>query len=521
MLILKKITICFWTALWISTLCVAQNTKSTYRNPVIAGDFPDPSIIRVGEEYYAIGTSGDYAPAYPIYHSTDLINWERIGAAFDVPPAWVQGDCWAPELFYAEGKYFLYYTARKKADGISCIGVASTADINQGFEDHGIIIEWGKEAIDAFVFKDDDGKQYILWKAYGLDHNRPIEILCSELSEDGLSLCGDSFSLTDPKAGWIGRGDEGACLLKRNGYYYLFYSVGGCCDRDCDYQVFVARAKNLKGKWEQYEKNPLLQGNETWHCPGHGTVVQTPDNRYFFLYHAYHAYDFNFVGRQALLDEICWDDTSGYPYFRLGTTPSAQAETPFVHSIQKRNTGFYDHFRTSENEKYWSSDRLLSQPLTTYSETGLTLAAPDSGFVFRLLSPTTGNFQMETLVMNDESLNFKGLCLYGNPKNHLVWGMEGLYLKLYRFENGVHTELFSHYLNTIETYLRVEAVNAVAFRFAWSENREDWYYYPKAGEAVTANFLPQWGRGVRLGIAVENKGDNAGNFKFFLLSDIK
>lgn len=210
-----------------SAAIAAQTPVQTYKNPVIPHDFPDPTVIRVGEDYYAAGTTSDLAPGYPIYHSRDLVNWERIGAIFNDPPAWIKGDCWAPELYYHNGTFFAYYTARKKSDNISCIGVATTKDITKGFEDKGPLIEWGSEAIDAFVFKDDDGKLYITWKAYGLDPSRPIEILASELADDGLTLVGEHFTLTDHDKGWRGNGDEGQVLLKRNGYYHHFYSVGG------------------------------------------------------------------------------------------------------------------------------------------------------------------------------------------------------------------------------------------------------------------------------------------------------
>jgi beta-xylosidase len=514
----KKIMTYCWMVLSISGYCFAQHTESCYRNPVIAGDFPDPTLVRVGNDYYAAGTSGDYAPVFPLYHSGDLINWNMIGHIFNEPPAWIQGDCWAPELFHDNGRYFVYYTARKKENGVSCIGVATTADITKGFDDHGVIIEWGREAIDAFIFKDDDGKRYILWKAYGLDGNRPVEILCSELSDDGLTLQGKAFTLTDPETGWKGRGDEGACLLKHRDYYYLFYAVGGCCDRACDYRVCIARTKSLKGKWEQYEKNPLLQGGETWRCPGHGTVVQTPDDRYFFLYHAYHTRDFNFTGRQALLDEICFDDTSDYPYFRFGTTPSSQAPTPLALSIQRRSTGFYDDFLSGEKDKFWSWDMKSPKPITGKNNGVLTVTATGKTFCFRGMSLQTGNSVIETSVLNDEWKNFKGLCLYGNDKNMLLWGLEGMYLKLYRIENEVKTALFSQRINMIETGLKIEILNVVAFRFGWSENGENWTYFPKSGEAITAAFLPQWGKGVRAGIAVEDNGNNTGNFSFFAIN---
>jgi beta-xylosidase len=516
MTIFRKITICCTTVLLINTVCFAQNAVSTYRNPVLSGDFPDPTIIRVGNDYYASATTSDFAPCYPLFHSTDLVNWTKTGAVFDNPPEWIKGDCWAPELFYDQGVYYVYYTARKKENGVSCIGVATTTDITKGFKDHGIIIEWGKEAIDAFVFKDDDGKCYILWKAYGLDKERPIEILCSELSNDKLSLVGEAFSLTDHTKGWIGGGDEGQCLVKHGNYYYLLYSVGGCCDRKCDYRVHIARSRSLKGPWEQYAQNPLLQGGELWKCSGHGTLVQTPDNRFFYLYHAYHSYDFMFTGRQALLDELVWNEKDEWAFFKYGNTPSQQAETPVKNTIQKRNDWFYDNFRSEETDKYWAWDMNLSKPVIVKENGVLTMTAPGQGFCFRGISPQTGNYVMETSIVNDEQQNFKGLCVYGNSKNILLWGLENKNLKLYRVKNNVKTELFSQYINASETCLRIESLNAVAFRFAWSGNRKDWSYFPESGESLTVNYLPQWGKGVRVGLIVEN---NTGKFSFFSINN--
>jgi beta-xylosidase len=243
--------VCFFFLMFCTVLS-AQNVRQTYRNPVIAGDFPDPSIIRVGEDYYAAGTSSEFAPNYPLYHSKDLVNWTRVGFVFQETPEWIIGSCWAPELFYHNDTFYAYYTARKKSDNISCVGVATTKTISEGFIDHGPLIEWGNEAIDAFVFRDADKQLYITWKAYGLDSTRPIELLASGLTPDGLALTGDVFSLTKHNDGWVGHGDEGQSLVKHGDYYYLLYSIGGCCDNRCDYNVRVARSKSLKGHWEQY-----------------------------------------------------------------------------------------------------------------------------------------------------------------------------------------------------------------------------------------------------------------------------
>ncbi len=274
--------VCF-LLLAVVTLSQCQN-RSGYiaQEQVIPGELPDPSIIEVDGIYYATGSSNDWGPVYPIYKSTDLKNWTFINYVFTTPPEWTISSYWAPELFYQNGTFYCYYTARR-TDGVSCIGVATSQNIGEGFEDQGLLIEWGDEAIDAFVFKD-DGKLYITWKAYGLTLDKPIQILGSELTQDGLSLNGEPFDILTSDAGnWEKGGMEGQCIVKNNGYIYMLYSGNACCGEACDYQVGVARTKTMKGPWEKFKGNPLLRSNDSWKCPGHGTAIQTDGNGITFI----------------------------------------------------------------------------------------------------------------------------------------------------------------------------------------------------------------------------------------------
>ena len=136
-------------------LCISITAfaQQTYRNPVIAGDFPDPSVIRAGDTYFVAATSSEWGPPYRLYESNDLINWKYIGGIFKDMPSWTVGSYWAPELFYRDGTFFVYYTARRKSDMKSFVGVATTKNIYEGFTDHGLIVEWTNEAIDAFVIE--------------------------------------------------------------------------------------------------------------------------------------------------------------------------------------------------------------------------------------------------------------------------------------------------------------------------------------------------------------------------------
>ncbi|HSF55194.1 MAG TPA: family 43 glycosylhydrolase, partial [Algoriphagus sp.] len=116
--------------------CCSQHGKvEIIQEQVIPGELPDPTLIEVDGVYYASGSSNAWGPYYPIYQSTNLKNWTFVDYVFLEKPEWTINSFWAPELFYKDGTYYCYYTARRK-DGISCIGVASTKDLKQGFQDH-------------------------------------------------------------------------------------------------------------------------------------------------------------------------------------------------------------------------------------------------------------------------------------------------------------------------------------------------------------------------------------------------
>src|SRR5438874_5052899 len=117
----------------------AAEAVATYTNPVLAGDYPDPSIIRVGKDYWATATSSEWGPQFPILHSRDLVNWKIVGAVFPKRPAWAVANFWAPEISEYQGRYFVYYVGRKK-DGPLSVAVAA-ADMAEGhYTDHGPLV---------------------------------------------------------------------------------------------------------------------------------------------------------------------------------------------------------------------------------------------------------------------------------------------------------------------------------------------------------------------------------------------
>jgi len=487
-----------------------EPATATYQNPVIAGDFADPSIILVGDTYYATGTSSEWAPHYPIYTSKDLVNWTQVGNVFDKMPEWTSGSFWAPEIYHYKDTFYVYYTARRKSDNVSVIGVATSKDPAKGFTDKGIILEWGSEAIDGFVFEDTDGKLYFSWKAYGLEKDRPISLLASEMTDDALKLKGEPFELLQVDGKPISA--EGQVMTKRGDWYYLFYSTKGCCGRGCDYQLEVSRAKSVKGPWEPSPVNPILTGDDEWKCPGHGTLVTLPDKRDYFLYHAYDAKENVYTGRQGMLGEVVWQD-NGWPFFAGGRNPLPSAASPFGKAQSPSVADFVDGFDNSTPDLAWQWD-LKHPPVTKISDGALHLGvsdAPDASAAGTFFGVRVGKGDYTlTATIDPSGPAQEGIAVYGEAKSVLALRIEDKELVISKVEKGQATKLTTAPLPEGEkVQLRMTVREGHKFRFSSSTDGKEW---KDIGEEIDGAFIPPWDRAPRAGLIVAGKPGDIGNF---------
>lgn len=483
--------------------------KKEFNNPVIPGDFADPTVIRLGDTYYATGTSSEWAPHYPIYVSKDLVNWEQTSHAFAQHPEWTTGSFWAPELYSYNNKVYVYYTARNQ-QGVSYIGVATADRVEGPYTDHGLIVEWGTEAIDAFILED-NGELYISWKAYGLD-NRPIELIASKLSADGLRMEGEPFSLMrdDERIGM-----EGQHWMKHGDYYYMIYSVKGCCGPRSDYQVYVARSKALKGPYEKYEGNPILYGDGTdFISCGHGTVVTSPDNRMFYLCHGYLAGENFYNGRQGILQEMVFDEAD-WIQFTTGNIASIHQTVPFAQTEQQPIADFIDDFQSDKPALSWSWNFVYSDAAVKSGNGILRLSGtPKAGnaygtaFCVRPLKP---NYRYETQ-LNNTNASFKGLTMYGDDKNLVAVGCEGNRLIVKAIRDGQETVISENELSGATPYLRVEVTKGCYCSFAYSLDGKEWIGLQ---EATDYSYLVRWDRVARPGLIHIGSFDEPAEFKGF------
>jgi xylan 1,4-beta-xylosidase len=213
-------------SLWL-VAAVSWGQQPQYTNPVLPGDYPDPSVIRVGDDYWATATSSEWGPQFPILHSRDLVNWEIVGSVFDERPKWATSNFWAPEIAAHNGRYFIYYVGRNQ-QGQLAVAVASADKPRGPYVDHGQLVSQQAGSIDGMAFTDQAGQRWLMWKEDGNSRNEPTPLWLQRLSDDGLKLVGGRSKILQNDAAWEGKVVEGPFVLFRNGWYYLFYAGGAC-----------------------------------------------------------------------------------------------------------------------------------------------------------------------------------------------------------------------------------------------------------------------------------------------------
>ena len=481
-------------------------------NPVLAGDYPDPSVTQVGSTYWATATSSNWGPTFPLLKSADLQHWTLVGHVFPGErPAWADYYFWAPEISHDEnGKTYVFYTAHKRG-GSLCVGVAS-ADRPEGpYRDHGPLVGQPDGSIDGFPVRDEKGQPYLVWKEDGNSVQKPTPIWAQRLNADRTALVGEKTELFRNTAAWEGNLVEGPGVVRHGGYFYLFYAANGCCGPGCTYATGVARAKNLLGPWEKYARNPVLTKNDTWTCPGHGTAVER-NGHWFLLHHAYQTGSFQNVGRQGVLSEFVWT-AAGWPEFlNRHSPPAAPAPVPAVVA---------DEFASATLAPAWEWP-VEDKPTFGLQNGRLRLtAAPGPGGAALGRPTLAANYTATTTLLDPDALpagTSAGLAALGDPNNSLALLAGGGKLQVQERRDGKTRVLAEAVLPaTAALWLRLQDQGGSRYRFAWSPDGRAWTEMQPAGTTADGQFLPPWDRGVRVGVVAQ--GSATATFERFELDN--
>ena len=276
---------------------LADLGNGNYRNPILYADYSDPDAIRVGDDYFCIASSFCNAPALPILHSKDLVNWKVVNYVLDKIPEFryrnpIHGcGVWAPAIRYHEGIYYVCFPMPDEG-----IYMTTTKD-PFGKWSEPVNIRPGAGWIDPCPFWDDDGKAYLVAGVAKSRIGYKSVLHMVEMQPDGMGLIGDEVKIFDGN-----ENDqvtiEGPKLYKRNGYYYIFAPAGGV---KTGWQT-VLRSKNIFGPYEY--KVVMRQGDSPVNGPHQGAWVDTVTGEDWFL----HFQDVYAAGRIMHLQPMHWEN---------------------------------------------------------------------------------------------------------------------------------------------------------------------------------------------------------------------
>ena len=292
------------------------NATVTYHNPIIPGFNSDPSVCRVGEDYYLISSTFEYFPAVPVFHSKDLINWEMIGYCIHRRDQLPDGvNIFAATIRYHEDTFYMITTNLGGGGGNFYVTATNPAG---PWSDP----VWLKDipGIDPDLFWDDDGKSYII--------SSQMELFEVDL-ETGKAL-------TEGRKVWNGTGGryaEGPHIYKKDGYYYLMAAEGGTEEAHSE---TIARSHSIWGPYTDYRANPILahanaagQGNPIQGV-GHADMIQAHDGTWWIVFHGYRTVGGgvqHILGRETCLAPVTWPK-NGWPVVNGNGTATVDMTCP-------------------------------------------------------------------------------------------------------------------------------------------------------------------------------------------------
>jgi len=271
----------------------APDAPVTYQNPIIPGFHSDPSVCRVGDDYYLITSTFEYFPGVPVFHSKDLVNWEKIGYCLDHKEQIPNGiNIFAATIRYHEGTFYMITT---NIVGGGNFYVTATNPAGPWSDPYWVNVP----GIDPDLFWDDDGKAYVISSPFILFE---IDIETGKL-------------LTEGKKVWNGTGGryaEGPHIYKKDGFYYLMAAEGGTEEAHSE---TIARSHNIWGPYTDNPANPILahanaagQGNPIQGV-GHADIIQAHDDSWWIVFHGYRTVSdkaHHILGRETCLAPVTW-----------------------------------------------------------------------------------------------------------------------------------------------------------------------------------------------------------------------
>jgi xylan 1,4-beta-xylosidase len=368
----------------------AKTSSQSRAAVILRGEFPDPTIVRDGTDFYMTHSHDDiYVPSLLIWHSTDLYHWTPIGHALHNFPHVVE----APELVKYKDLFYLYLptmgsvyatTARNPAGPWSDL-----VNLKVGGSDPGHVVG-------------QDGKRY-LYTGGGM---------VIPLADDGLSASGDRLRAYE---GWKYSEDwnvecfclESPKLVFHDGYYYLTSAQGGTTGPATSHMIVSARSRSPLGPWENSPYNPIVHtwsAREPWWSKGHGTLIDDGKGRWYIVYHAYEN-GHRELGRQTLIEPVEWTKDG---WFR---SPYASGKG-FNPQIIRNNAIHSDDFSKPELNLQWQFGGLKVPPEYRLENGSVRIKGSSEGIRVMHCRPSDPNYEASFKLEGPSNTEYGLMVLY-------------------------------------------------------------------------------------------------------------
>ncbi|KQO12734.1 glycoside hydrolase family 43 protein [Paenibacillus sp. Leaf72] len=460
-----------------------------FSNPVLSGCYPDPSICRVGNDYYLVNSSFNYYPGIPIFHSSDLVNWTQIGHVLTRESQLPLGTktsgggafsftgIYAPTLRYRGGRFYLITTNVQHGGNFIV-----TADRPEGPWSEPVWLEWG--GIDPSLMFDEDGKVYVTGTGGG---DELPGIYQAEMDPDTGAI------LTERRLIWEGTGGsypEGPHLYRIADWYYLLIAEGGT---EFGHMVTIARSKEPYGPFQSCPSNPILSNRSTGlpiQATGHADFVEAHDGSWWAVYLGIRPLGYPFyhhLGRETFLIQITWSD-DGWPVIGYDGKAQLEIEGPSFYegSLGKCEGICRDDFNSESLNLHWN---YLRNPVPeAYSLTRrpgwLTLLGMEQGLDGTERQTFVGQRQRHLECKVSALLDFEptrdgeeaGLTIYMNEKGHYeiaVTRIDGVKTVLFRRRIGSLWKVEREETIPVGSILLSIAADATTYVFAFTLNGKE------------------------------------------------
>lgn len=412
-------------------------SKNEFRNPILPGFAPDPSIVSVGNDHYVVNSSFGWFPGLPIYHSSDLVNWRQIGNAitsaddFKLPSVGINRGLFAPTIRWHEGLFYIITTCIECGDNFII-----TAKDPEGPWSKPI---WLKEVtgIDPDLFFDDDGRVWITNNdepdgPAQYDGHRALWIQEYDLAQR---------KVVGPRKVVVDRGvnpaekpiwSEGPHIYKKDGWYYLTAAEGGTSD---DHRQTIYRSKSVTGPYVPGPRNPIMTQRDLdpsrplpVYATGHADFVQLPNKDWWAVFLATRPYERNLtnLGRETFLLPVTWND--GWPdMVPPGEAVPLTLAKPKLPAARRKSdwSKWYESFDGKNFGPQWLSRKPTTSDWLSLSEKSGSLVLQGNGANFIGQRQRHRKATVSTEVRYSSSMQSRaGLAAIADEGHQIFFGIE-------------------------------------------------------------------------------------------------